>query len=529
MFTNKKSLLALSIASAFALTGCFSDNDGNDYAPPGPGPDPEVVVPPETPVALTFVVSGAVVDSEANVIDDATVKFLEGGALSTNIVDVEGNAAQTINTAEEGGFIVTLKNGSTTTNVTAVVSAAGYSTKAFNLDLSNEDDFDVLTAQFALTSLEADGLASKTETSTAISGSTTTAAISADATPTGGTSLATATLPNGISLEDAAGQPVTGDSVSLSVLGTNPALPTKGVVIPEGLNGNNTSTNVAVPVAAADINLLVGETAVKKFTGDTLNVTLAAPTDLAAGETLGVSSFNEDTGEWMQDSFAVTQGTGTVSFDTDHLTWFVVTRSSAVCTDDVAANVTGTVPAGGLLYTATSADLLLAGNLPSGVSTRTFIKADKAARRGVPAVANARVRLFDREGGIWYDSQTPVNVCGTTDVTVTAPYTFVNKELTLSGACANDSTVAVDVSNSTVRYRRAGKGIKTALKDADGNFQLTNLREGENYEVTVNFRGLPLDGDNTFTIEGANADALSQEFQFTCPTSTGGTGGTGGN
>ncbi|MFU2511064.1 hypothetical protein [Pseudoalteromonas sp. ASV78] len=529
MFTNKKSLLALSIASVFALSGCFSDDDGNDYAPPGPGPDPEVVVPPEAPVALTFVVSGSVVDSEANVIDGATVKFLEGGAPSTNIVDVNGEDAQTIDTAEEGGFIVTLKNGSATTNVTAIVSAAGYSTKAFNLDLSNEDDFDVLTAQFVLTGTDAEGLAADTETSTAISGSTTTAAISADATPTGGTSLATATLPSGITLQNAAGEAITGDSVTLSVLGTDPASPTKGAVIPEGLNANNTSTNVAVPVALADINLLVGETPVKKFAGDTLSVTLAAPTDLAAGETLAVSSFNEDTGEWAQDSFAVTQGTGTVSFDTDHLTWFAVTRNAAVCASDIATNVTGTVPAGGLLYTAISSDGSLSGILPPGSTTRTFIKANQATRFGIYAGATARVKVSDREGGVWYDSQTEVNICGTTDVTVTAPFTLVNKELTLSGVCANDTDVAVDVSNSTVKYRRAGKGIKAALKDADGNFQLTNLREGENYEVTVNFRGLPLNGDNTFTIEDANADALTQEFQFTCPTSTGGTGGTGGN
>ena len=87
----------------------------------------------------------------------------------------------------------------------------------------------------------------------------------------------------------------------------------------------------------------------------------------------------------------------------------------------------------------------------------------------------------------------------------------------------------MNVTNSTVSFKRAGKAARAAIKDANGNFQLTNLREGENYDVTVNFRGLPVEGANTFTIEGANADALTQAFQFTCPTSTGGTGGTGGN
>ena len=534
MFTNKKSLLALSIASAFALTGCFSDDDGNDYTPPGPGPDPVVVVPPQTPAELSFIVNVSVVNSDSDAIADATVRFVENGAPSTNIVDVDGNAVQTKTTTEDGGFIVTVKSGSELSSVTAVVSAAGFITRSFKVDLSNEDELSVLPAQFQLTSTDTAGLASVATTSTDISDATTTAEVKADAVASGA-SLATATLPAGITLQNAANEAVTGDSISLSVVGTDPTSSTKSSVIPEGLNADNTSANVLVPVSVADVNLLVGDTKVKNFVGGKLKVTLAAPTDLAAGETLTVKSFDEETGLWSADDFAVTQGTttqgtGTVSFDTDHLTWFSVNRNANTCTDGFSVNVTsGTIPAGGLFVLADSSDAYAFNFIRGGATSKTVVPAALATAFGVYDGATARVRLFDREGGTWFDSQTEVGVCGTVAVTPVAPFTLVNKELTLTGACSNDSGVAVNVTNSTVSFKRTGKAARAAIKDANGNFQLTNLREGENYDVTVNFRGLPVEGASTFTIEGANADALTQAFQFTCPTTTGGTGGTGGN
>lgn len=49
MFSNKRSLLALSVASAIALSGCGSDNDGNTVTPPVV--TPPVVVAPEAPAS----------------------------------------------------------------------------------------------------------------------------------------------------------------------------------------------------------------------------------------------------------------------------------------------------------------------------------------------------------------------------------------------------------------------------------------------------------------------------------------------
>ena len=537
MFTNKKSLLALSVASAFALTGCFSDDDNNEPVPDGGdgGDGGVVIVAPETPVALSFVVSGSVVqsndDDEFDIIGDATVQFLESGVASTNIVDVEGNQVQTLEVGDEGSFLVTRKSGSTTSSVTAIVSAPGFITKAFNIDLSNEDDNDVLVAQFLLTPEDEEGLAADAEVSPAISGSTTTADIVADATPEGGSSLASATLPTGISLQNANGDAVTGSEVTLNVLGTDPSSDTKSLVLPEGLNSDDTSDNVAVPVSLANISLTVDGNKVKKFAGDTLKVTLAAPADLAAGEELTVSSLDEDTGVWMPETFPVTKGTGTVSFDTDHLTWFSVNKKVPVCTDGLTVNFTGdAVPAGGLSLIAYSSDAVLWARVATGRTSRV-VPAGFLKRHGVSSTATATVIMLDRDGAIWGETDGEVPVCGTVDdFALTAPYTVVNKTLTITGSCANDSEVAVNVSNSAVRYKRDGKAVRTALKDADGNFQLTNLREGENYTVTVNFRGLPLEGSNTITLNDVNGDDLTQNFEFTCPevTGSGGSGGSGG-
>jgi hypothetical protein len=538
MFTNKKSLLALSVASAFALTGCFSDDDNNKPVPDDGGDGGDggvVVVAPETPAALTFVVSGSVVqsndDDEFDVIGDATIKFLESGVLSTNIVDVEGNKVDILDVGDEGSFLVTRKSGSSTDSVTAIVSAPGFVTKAFSLDLSNEDDNDVLVAQFLLTPEDEEGLKLETKTSTDISGSTTTQPIVADAVPEGGTSLAKATLPTGITLQDAEGKPVTGTQVALNVLGTDPSTETKSLVLPEGLNSDDSSANIAVPVSLANVTLSVDGNSVKKFAGDTLNVTLAAPADLDAGEVLSVSSLDEETGIWMPETFPVTKGTGTVSFETDHLTWFSVNKSVPVCTDGLTVNFTGdAVPAGGLTLAAYSADGFLWSRVGAG-STSRVVPPGFLKRYGISSEATATVVVFDRDGAIWGETDGEVAVCGTVnDFALAAPYTLVNKTLTITGSCANDSDVAVDVTNSAVRYKRDGKAVRTALKDADGNFQLTNLREGEDYEVTVNFRGLPLEGSNTISLNDVTGDDLTQNFEFTCPevTGSGGTGSTGG-
>mgnify|MGYP001178993474 CR=1 FL=1 len=531
MFTNKKSLLALSVASTFALTGCFSDDDNNKPVPDGGGDGGDggvVIVAPEAPAALDFVISGSVVENEEfNVLSNATVKFMENSEPSTNIVAVDGSNAQTLTNA--GSFVVTLKEGADLDNVTAIVSAEGYISKVFNVDLTNEDDFDVLTAQFILFTGDSDEVKQEVVNKT-LTSATTSEEIVADA-QIGTKSLASATLPSGTTLQNAQGETVAAGELSLSVLGLDPTSDTKGSVIPEGLNANNTSGNVAVPVSLADITMTVGGTKVKNFSGDTLKVTLAAPSDLDAGETLTVKSLDEDTGVWEDESFVVTKGTGTVSFETDHLTWFSVNKSAAACSTGLSTTVTGdAVPAGGLLFVAASSDGLGISVLPEGATSEDVFSGIALTRYGFSEDAMAEVYVFDNEGGLWFESDGEVGVCGTVPVELTRPYEVVSKTLTLSGVCAQDNSQAVDVSNSVVTYNRENKRGKSVLKNADGNFDLSGLRAEENYQVTVNFRGLPLVGSNTFTLENVDDSDVSQQFEFTCNevTGSGGSGGSGG-
>ncbi|MEJ6475601.1 hypothetical protein [Pseudoalteromonas piscicida] len=529
MIANKKSILALSIASALMLSGCFSDDDNNVVITP-PEPTDPVVVAPEVPAELGFVVNGAVInDADSNVVD-ATVRFLENGAPATSIVNANGDQVQELQTGEEGGFVITRKDGSDTESVTAVVSADGFVTKSFIIDLANADGVKVVNVELALLEIGKVGIAADTKEGAVANGDTG-AEIEASAT-SGDNAVATATLPQGTALKDKNGEAVEGATATLSVVGVEADSTSKGQILPEGLNAN-ADTQVDVPVSVADINLLVGSTAVKSFENGELSVKLAAPdlTGVDAGD-LSVSSFDTDTGNWMADDFAVTKNVdGTVSFNTDHLTFFAVTRKQAICENPVAANITGTVPTGGLVFTAVSSDGAFSAPLPPGTATRQFISAANAKRYGISADASARIKVRDREGGVWFETQNEVAICAEDPIaiTLTAPFTLVDKQLTLNGVCANDANVSVDLSNSTVKYKRAGKGVRTALKDANGNFQLTNLREGETYQVSINFRGVPVTTANTFELDSVNADDLARTFEVTCPTTTGSTGTTGGN
>lgn len=88
MISNKKSLLALSVASALALSGCFSDDDDNVVVKP-PEPTDPVIVAPETPAALAFAVSGNVVDIDTvDIVAPATIAFFEDGEPASNLVNM---------------------------------------------------------------------------------------------------------------------------------------------------------------------------------------------------------------------------------------------------------------------------------------------------------------------------------------------------------------------------------------------------------------------------------------------------------
>lgn len=152
MISNKKSLLALSVASALTLSGCFSDDDDNNVVvvPPTEPTDP-VVVAPELPDALALVVSANIVDAATQRVVDADVRFLENGVASQNIVDVDGNAISMLE-GTGGSFAFTKKDDATLTEVTVSVTADGYIGKSFVVNLTAEEGQTVLPVQLAITS-----------------------------------------------------------------------------------------------------------------------------------------------------------------------------------------------------------------------------------------------------------------------------------------------------------------------------------------------------------------------------------------
>ncbi|MEI5639545.1 MULTISPECIES: hypothetical protein [unclassified Pseudoalteromonas] len=548
MIANKKSLLALSVASALMLSGCFSDDDNNvTVTPPPPEPTDPVVVAPEKPEAISFLVSAAVVASddygsgddaiEAGDAINATVHFFENGEASTNILNEDGEAVTSIETGEEGSFAFRLKDDADIDSVTVAVMADGYFSKSFNVDFSLAGDESVLNVQLPLVSKLVDDVAEASETVAAADGTTTEAvAASANADDT---ALATATLAAGTTLKDADGEIVAGDNLQLNVTGAKAGSRNAISIVPEGLNSGDSQT-VKSPVSVSDVTLTLGERKVKQFEGGTLNVAMAAPEGTTSADDLTVSSYDEDKATWTDEDFDVSFTDGKLTFDTDHLTFFAINKQSAVCTDGMTIDASGGDTTNGPLFVSMFTNDFAFFGMPLTVFEQG-LPAGLISRFGVSDSAEARVFVTDVEGSVWFDSSTvdsantlgEIGVCGSIDTPLTAPYTSIDKTLELTGVCAADNDVEVDVTASKIKFKRTGtrKAARNKLAESDGTFLMDNIRDGSDYTVTVNFRGLQLaDGQsNVIELTDVDSETYSQQFQFQCDTTTGSTGTTGGS
>ena len=523
MFTNKKSLLALSIASAFALTGCFSDDDGNKYAPPGPGPDPEVVVPPEAPAEIGAVVYGNVVDAEDAAALPSTITFYENGVASENIVDVDGNVTATVN-SEDGGFVFQIKDGVDLDEVTAVVTSENYVSKAFILDLTDFGSED-LSLQLGLTS--EDKVAVFTSEPVELTGGSSATDITVPVTSTDGAS-SEVTIPANTVLQDANGDPVTG-SVTVKLTTAKPGTASLAAIIPEGLNADSTST-IRVPAGATSIEMANADGVKVKSFSSPINADMAVKTGTAGP--LALSSNNEETGKWTQETEQVTVASDIGSFTTSHLTFFVGSESAPVCGSPITFNFSGdAIPNSGLRLKIISDDV----NSTTTVKGSSYtISQSKLSKNGVSADATAIVQLTDVEGNVWFDSDDEVALCTagvgqTVAAALANPVTYSSETLSITAVCSNDDSVSIGASGALVKYSRNGRGIKVAKGDGEGNYALNNMQDGETYNVTVKYKGsLKSIADAAFTITADGTDEERSE-SLVCPTSTGGTGGTGGN
>ena len=495
MFTNRKTLLAMSVASVFALSGCSSDDDKNEVVPDPVVPPVTEIVPPDTIVTEqpAKVFSASVINlTNADALEGAMVTFLVDGEAATNLTDVNGEDLNMVTVDDTGSFTFLSKEGATG-EVTALVTSDGYISKSFNVDLDVEveEDSNEIALQFALIAEDSDGL-TQASTEVEVASATTTEAIEVKADKDGAKS--DVTIPAGTTLKDANGDAISGGTVKLNVLAADSSKSSAGVIVPEGLNAADAAV-VASPVGVTDIKMTAGDTKIKQF-DPAINVSVVIPADsgVAVNDMLDLASYNEDTGLWQQElnkatiSSMNTDGSYNASFSTNHLTFFSVNKTTPVCTSGITINVnSGTTPARGLAVSLTSSDGSIGSYLRG--QNKTIVSANASSRYGISADSTANVRLYDYSGNDWYNSNGEVPVCGTINVDLANPVETFDTNLTLSGTCSADSSVTPDLSGSIVTYAKNGKAASVASSAGNSTFNLTGLEVGASYTVRATIRG----------------------------------------
>ena len=520
MFTNKKSLLALSVASAVALSGCGSDKDNNEPVAPVV-PPVVVVVPPQAAAEITSVVVGSVVDSATSDVVAAKVSFLEAGVAATNLVDLEGNAVTSMD-LEDGSFSFVVKDGASVSQVTAIVSADEYVTKSYVINLATLSEGDV-NVQLPLVSQDTDGVASSSSEA-AVSGGSSADPITASIAD--GKANASVTVPAGTILQDAEGNAITGSSLKLKVTAADTSTSAGSSITPQGLNVAG-STSILKPVGVASVEMS-DETGVKvkKFSQPiTVSMAIPASKGVQTGDELSLSSQNEDTGVWSAETQKVTVGSlmaadnyYNASFETDHLTFFAATEVKDSCTAPIRILTTGdAIPASGLIVSFSSDDLNSSDRI---TADDTVVSADNVASDDT-----AMVTVKDAEGNVWFESASEVAVCGDINVALASTVTYVSESFAINGTCSNGAEESFVASGAAVYYKREGKAQKRAMGDGAGNYALNDLVSGETYSLTATFSGELASIEKLTASVTADDTDESASVSFECSTTTGSTGG----
>jgi hypothetical protein len=528
MFTNKKSLLVLSVASAIALSGCFNDKKSAD-APPPVEPPPTVIVPPVSPPALAAVANGNVIDAESANLVAANISFFENGTASTNIVDIDGNVISTIS-SEDGTFTFQLKSGASVSEITAVVTADTYITKSYVIELEDlsEGNLDV---QLKLILKDTAGVATAEVTEPVTDGATP-AEITAEVAE--GQAAANVTIAAGTVLQDANGDAISGNSVTLSVVTADTTTSAGVAITPEGLNAVAEAGKTLTPVAVVSVVMLDNNgVKIKKFDpAITIQVVIPADKGFTTGQELTLLSQNEDTGVWATEpeklvvgSFVEAENYFNASFKTDHLTTFTGVATGEICAVPMRILNSGdAIPAGGLNVQVSSTEASFTKKLK--VNNPVFIKQVNMSDRGIALDTTAKLVITDSNNTVWFETTSEVNLCGDIDVTLAGPTTIVNETLSLVAQCSNDTSETVGASGALVKYGLPGKSKKSAVDENAGLYALSNLLDGSTYDVTVTYKGsLESLGTKAYTITADGTDETQTE-SITCDTSTGSTGGT---
>ena len=531
---NKKfnlTKLALAMGVTLGLSGCFSDNDNNiDFKPPEEEKPVIIEVPTnDSPEALSFFVKASIVDATAEnltVVPNATVKFFEGGVASTNITDIDGNEVAELSAAN-GTLSFNVKEDADITSVTVMVSAEGYFDKTAVVEFGEKD----AVVDTLITLAKTDTLVVKEETATAAGGK-----LAEDLTSKTADDSVTVAISADIELQDENGEAVTGEEITLTVV-TAPLEAEEGKasaidVIPQGFAevASDDAAIIAEPAGYVEVTMSSGDTEIKNFDAP-ITITTTVNGDYAEGDKFAITSFDEDTGVWTKEENEATLGAGNVmtfpaTFETDHLTGFLLTRSKAVCDVPVTYTVTGSdIPSSGLYLALRSKAFFKSVQITESTGTVVSQADLKAASVAKDEIVTAT--LFDANDFEYANVET-TNLCGEIEIAATAPTAdLVDETLPMTFSCSNaDVDDQLPLGGAVVTYAQEGKIPLVAEESAAGSYALNGLVNGATYNVTVNTRieGFTVE---TFTIT-AGSTAATNVVRDNCETEEREVTGTGG-
>jgi len=506
--TYKHSYLALAIAASIGLGGCFgSSNSAN--------PDtsvPDVVVPPAKAPTADIRVVGNVVDTATGDVIDATLTFLTNGAQTDEVrlLDDDLTRVSSLST-ESGNFSFGLDSATTTLDtLTILVEADGYLDKTVNFDVANAPQDSELA--FVLTSTNTAGITAVVENKTVTTG-TVVEAIVVEAVAT--TGAAEVTVPAGVELQDASGAAVTGD-ITIEVVSVDTDSASEDAVavsdtLPAGLQ-DATSEEVFEPVGAVTINLTNADgTPIKQFSSP-ITVVMQIPESrgVNTGDELTLKSYDERTGTWVTETETVSVGTlangfypGTFQISSLSIKAAGKPVANDKCTATSTVNFTGDAVQSGMVFNMS--------RTISGTQTQTLTAAQAQITFDDTQSASetAKITVKDKAGNVW-GSVTEAAICGTVEVALSAPFTYVSEDVSVFASCSNDPTIVTDDDSATVSYRQAGtaKAFSFAANQGGGIYNLDDLISGATYDVLVN-SGIAGVADYTvqITADGTPEDA----------------------
>jgi hypothetical protein len=509
--------------------------------------DPSIPIPKQSAGALNVIVNGTIVDQESrDLIKNASVAFYKNSSPATNVLDFDGQSIDSLLTTD-GSFQVTTEDGMNSFSL--IVSSDGYFDKIIQVEFA--DDEKLVPLQIAMLPKALESVVVVQE-EVAIGGSEVLEEISVSTENESDSTEGSAEvlLPVSVVLQDEDGVAVNMSSLSVEINYIESQGYDEPVVdeeplsiaslIPEGLNADQTTDEVLVPVGVAEINMTTDDgTPIKKFS-EPITITINLPEDtevpsegrnVQAGDQFTVRSFDSETLVWTtEENPAVvgdlSDGLYPANLQIRHLTIFALTDPVAACNSAIEFVITGDIPNSGLQMFVSSNDL---EETVSIKSASTIITADEAKASGFVADVNKlyQVKVTDYSGNTWYESDDGLSLCGNTnEIEINNPVEVVDETLSIDLVCSTGSGIRSRLKNAVVSYRIDEVSVPfVASEISDGVYSLEQLDSSKSaYQVTINTR---IDAGIVTTSVNPDGNDESYDIETECDEVTGAGTGTG--